>query len=87
MKPALNSVLAILAASLLWPLLPAQAAPPSPAAPEVVMTDISHSVIKMGLAEGVKPEAAAEAMLSKASELNMKLVGRQDVGAELRARG
>ena len=26
-------------------------------------------------------------MLSKASELNMKLVGRQDVGAELRARG
>jgi uncharacterized protein (DUF302 family) len=87
MKPALNSVLAILAAGLLWPLLPAQAAPPAPQAPEVVMTDISHSVIKMGLAEGITPEAATEAMLSKASELNMKLVGRQDVGAELRARG
>ena len=32
MKPALNSVLAILAAGLFWPLLPAQAATPAPAA-------------------------------------------------------
>jgi hypothetical protein len=92
MKPTLKTVLAALAVSLLWPLLPAQAGSPAKAssagpAPEVIMTDISHSVIKMSLAEGVKPEAAAEAMLSKAAELNMKLVGRQDVGAELRARG
>jgi uncharacterized protein (DUF302 family) len=83
----MNPLLAILAASLLWPLLPAQAGSPATAAPEVIMTDISHSVIKMSLAAGVKPEAAADAMLSKAAELNMKLVGRQDVGAELRARG
>jgi len=92
MNPTLKTVLAALAVSLLWPLLPAQAGSPAKAssagpAPEVIMTDISHSVIKMSLAEGVKPEAAAEAMLSKAAELNMKLVGRQDVGAELRARG
>jgi uncharacterized protein (DUF302 family) len=87
MKLAMKSVLAALVVSLLWPLLPAQAGSPGSAAPQVIMTDISHSVIKMGLAEGVKPEAAVEAMLSKAAELNMKLVGRQDVGAELRARG
>jgi len=55
--------------------------------PEVNMYEIGQSVLKMGLAEGVTPDAAVEAMNSKAVELNMKMVGHQNVGAELEARG
>ena len=57
------------------------------AAPEVNMYEIGQTVLKLGLAEGVTPDAAIEAMNSKAVELNMKLVGHQNVGAELQARG
>ena len=81
----MKQILAALVVSLLW-FSPSYAQRAS-ASPEVTMTDIAQSVIKMSLAEGIKPEAAIEAMLSKAAELNMKLVGRQDVGGELRARG
>jgi uncharacterized protein (DUF302 family) len=81
----MKQILAALVVSLLW-FSPSYAQRGS-ASPEVTMTDIAQSVIKMSLAEGIKPEAAIEAMLSKAAELNMKLVGRQDVGGELRARG
>jgi uncharacterized protein (DUF302 family) len=56
-------------------------------APDVNMYEIGQTVLKMGLAEGVTPDAAIEAMNSKAVELNMKLVGHQNVGAELEARG
>jgi uncharacterized protein (DUF302 family) len=55
--------------------------------PDVTMYEIGQTVLKMGLAEGVTPDAAIEAMNSKAVELNMKLVGHQNVGAELEARG
>ena len=55
--------------------------------PEVQMFDIGQTVIKMALAEGVGPQDAVEAMLSKAAELNMKMVGHQNVGLELRNRG
>lgn len=55
--------------------------------PDVQMFDISQTVIKMALADGVTWDAASEAMMSKAAELNMKLVGRQNVGKELQARG
>jgi uncharacterized protein (DUF302 family) len=81
----MKQIVAALVVSLLWlpPTYEARAAAP----PEIKMYDIGQSVIKMGLADGIKPEAAIEAMLSKAAELNMKLVGRQDVGGELRARG
>jgi uncharacterized protein (DUF302 family) len=41
----------------------------------------------MPLSSKVKREDAAEAMMSKAVELNLKLVGRQDVSKELEARG
>jgi uncharacterized protein (DUF302 family) len=81
----MKQILAALVVSLLW-LSPTHAERAS-APPEVRMYDIGQSVIKMGLADGIKAEAAVEAMLSKAAELNMKLVGRQDVGGELRARG
>ncbi len=63
----------------------AQAA--KPAGPEIQMFDINHSILKMGLMAGVTADAAGEAMQSKAAELNMKLVGYQNVGQEVSARG
>jgi uncharacterized protein (DUF302 family) len=63
------------------------AAEKAPPTPEVQMFDIGQTVLKMGLAKGVSPEDAAEAMRSKAAELNMKLVGHQNVGEEVSARG
>jgi uncharacterized protein (DUF302 family) len=71
----------ILALALTW--LPAAHAED----PQVEMYDISQTVIKMALAEGVSPADASEAMMSKAAELNMKLVGHQNVGKELQNRG
>jgi uncharacterized protein (DUF302 family) len=67
----------------------ARAAEPAKAAPtpEIQMFDIGQTVLKMGLAEGVNPDDAGEAMRSKAAELNMKLVGYQNVGQEVSARG
>jgi uncharacterized protein (DUF302 family) len=55
--------------------------------PEVHITDISQTVVKMSLKKGVTLEEASEAMMSKAAELNLKLVGRQQVHKEVRARG
>jgi uncharacterized protein (DUF302 family) len=55
--------------------------------PEVEIIDISQSVVKMSLMGGVAIEDAAAAMVSKAAELNMKLVGRQRVHEQIRARG
>ncbi len=56
-------------------------------APEVNMYEIGQTVLKIGLAEGVTPDDAVDAMNSKAVELNMKLVGHQNVSQELVARG
>ena len=55
--------------------------------PEVHINDISRSVVKMSVVDGVSLDDAAEAMVSKAAEFNLKLVGRQRVHAEIRARG
>jgi uncharacterized protein (DUF302 family) len=55
--------------------------------PEIRMFEIGQTVLKMGLADGVSPDDAGEAMRSKAAELNMKLVGYQNVGEEVRNRG
>lgn len=56
-------------------------------APDVNMYEIGQTVLKIGLMDGVSPDDAIDAMNSKAVELNMKLVGHQNVGAELAARG
>jgi uncharacterized protein (DUF302 family) len=70
------------------PLSPAHAeAGAASDAPDVNMYEIGQTVLKMGLAAGVTPEDAIDAMNSKAVELNMKLVGHQNVSAELQARG
>lgn len=56
-------------------------------APEVNMYEIGQTVLKLGLADGVTPDDAIDAMNSKAVDLNMKLVGHQNVSDELKARG
>ncbi len=56
-------------------------------APLIEIFDIGQTVLKMSLQEGVAPEDAIESMRSKAVELNLKIVGHQNVSAEVSARG
>ncbi|BAZ93414.1 hypothetical protein TspCOW1_16470 [Thiohalobacter sp. COW1] len=49
--------------------------------------DISQTVVKMPLEEGVSVDDAMDFMRSKAAELNMKIVAHQPVSEELKARG
>ena len=72
---------ALFALTLAW--LPSANA----ADPEVQMFDIKQTVIKMALGEGISGDDAVDAMLSTAAELNMKMVGHQNVSKELQARG
>ncbi|MET0083445.1 MAG: DUF302 domain-containing protein [Sedimenticola sp.] len=55
--------------------------------PDVFIDNISQSVVKMGLMKGVTLADASSAMVSKATELNLKLVGHQFVHREMAARG
>ncbi len=48
---------------------------------------ITQTVLKMPLHDGVGVDDARQAMLSKASEVNLKMVGNQIVHKEVRARG
>ncbi|WP_373508207.1 hypothetical protein, partial [Thiocapsa sp.] len=57
------------------------------ASPEIRVSDVEHTVLKVGLAPGVTADAAGEAMLSKAVELNMRLVAHLNVGQEVGNRG
>jgi uncharacterized protein (DUF302 family) len=86
---ALFATLALSAAMTLGALATVQAADTkkSAPAPQIQMFDIAHSVLKMELAEGVTADAAADAMLSKAAEINMKLVGQLNVSDEVASRG
>ena len=69
------------------------ARPPEPMPPRPApggglrITDITQTVAQMELKPGVTREDAVQAMLSKAVELNLKLVGSQEVSKELEARG
>jgi len=67
--------------------IPIASAIDSANAPDVNMYEIGQTVLKIGLMDGVSPDDAIDAMNSKAIELNMKLVGHQNVSAELEARG
>lgn len=49
--------------------------------------DVSQTVTKQQLAEGVTADDAIEAIKSKAIELNMKFVAHQPLSKELNARG
>jgi uncharacterized protein (DUF302 family) len=53
----------------------------------IQITDIKQTVVKMRLKDDVERKDAIAAMESKAAEMNLKLVGRQDVSKELEARG
>ncbi len=55
--------------------------------PGVGVFNVEQSVIKIALRDGISPQDAIDAMMSKATDLNMKNVGRQNVSAELSARG
>ncbi len=55
--------------------------------PGVGVFNVEQSVIKIALRDGITPQDAIDAMMSKANDLNMKNVGRQNVSAELTARG
>ena len=55
--------------------------------PSVGVFNVEQSVIKIALRKGVSPQDAIDAMMSKANDLNMKDVGRQNVSGELNARG
>ncbi|CAA6802395.1 MAG: Unknown protein [uncultured Thiotrichaceae bacterium] len=55
--------------------------------PGLQVQDITQTVAQMQLEEGVTPEDAIQAMLSKATEINFKVVGQQHVSKELEARG
>ena len=74
-------IAALFALTLVW--LPSANA----ADPEVQMFDINQTVIKMALGDGISGDDAVDAMLSTAAELNMKMVGHQNVSKELQARG
>ncbi len=68
-------------------LLPASAWAAAKETPTPIKLDISQTVVKMPLAEGVSAKDAEQFLLSKAAGLNMKMVAQQDVGKELNARG
>ena len=51
------------------------------------ITDIKQTVVQMALNDGVNIQDAIDAMLSKAVELNQKLVAQQYVSKELESRG
>jgi len=53
----------------------------------LTITNISQTVVQMPLNDGVKTQDAIDAMLSKAVELNQKLVAQQYVSKELESRG
>ncbi|MES9845637.1 MAG: c-type cytochrome [Candidatus Sedimenticola sp. PURPLELP] len=75
------------------PRLRMAAAPKRPTPPQrpkrggLQITDITQTVAQMPLEKGVSIDDAVEAMMSKAVELNLKLVGKQEVSKELEARG
>ena len=45
----------------------------------VHVSDVQQSIVQVALEEGVTPEIAANAMIEKATEINLKFVGRQRI--------
>lgn len=55
--------------------------------PEINITDIKQTVVQMSVKDGVTREDAVQALMSRAAEINLKYVARQQVSKELEARG
>ena len=56
-------------------------------APEINITDIKQTVVQMSIQDGVSRDDAIQALMSRAAEINLKFVARQQVSKELEARG
>jgi uncharacterized protein (DUF302 family) len=68
---------------LVWAALPATA----DESIRVHVSEVSQTIVQVTLQEGITPEAAANAMIEKASEINLRFVGRQRIYRELRRQG
>jgi uncharacterized protein (DUF302 family) len=55
--------------------------------PIINITDIKQTVVQMSIQDGVSREDAIQALMSRAAEINLKYVARQQVSKELEARG
>ncbi|MGD8589204.1 MAG: DUF302 domain-containing protein [Chromatiales bacterium] len=55
--------------------------------PKINITDIKQTVVQMSVKKGVSREDAIQALMSRAVEINLKYVSRQQVSKELEARG
>ncbi|MET0072399.1 MAG: DUF302 domain-containing protein [Candidatus Thiodiazotropha sp.] len=55
--------------------------------PEINITDIKQTVVQMSVKDGVTRDDAIQALMSRAAEINLKYVARQQVSKELEARG
>lgn len=53
----------------------------------VHVSDMQQSIVQVALEEGVTPEIAANAMVDKAAEINLKFVGRQRIYRQLLKKG
>lgn len=53
----------------------------------VQVSEVSQSIVQIALQEGVTPVSAANAMIRKASEINLKFVGRQRIYRQFRKQG
>ncbi|MCB1802411.1 MAG: DUF302 domain-containing protein [Gammaproteobacteria bacterium] len=53
----------------------------------VEVAEVQQSIVQVTLQNGVTPESAANAMIAKASEINLKFVGRQRIYRQLRKQG
>ncbi|MBL3590021.1 MAG: hypothetical protein DIZ78_16400 [endosymbiont of Escarpia spicata] len=58
-----------------------------PTMPQINITDIKQTVVQMSLQDGITREDAIQALMSRAAEINLKFVARQEVSKELQARG
>lgn len=55
--------------------------------PTINITDIKQTVVQMSVQKDVAREDAVQALMSRAAEINLKFVARQQVSKELEARG
>ena len=80
----MNPGILLLAVSILAVSTSSFAAKP---VPPMAKFDVSQTVAKIALADGVSADDAIVAIKSKAIELNMKFVAHQPLSKELKARG
>jgi uncharacterized protein (DUF302 family) len=55
--------------------------------PKINITDIKQTVVQMSVLKDLSREDVVQALMSRAAEINLKFVARQQVSKELEARG